>query len=98
MWCRVRPTGDVSSTFATMKGNETDGLPEGPLPLGTPVTGRIYFDVRNGTNPGSVVLPGRRRHGQGRLERLATRLPRPEALLGHYAHMLPTLALVCSRV
>src|ERR1700742_3112202 len=44
-----------SSTFAVMKGNQTDGLPEGPLPLGNPVTGRIYFDVRNGTNPNSVV-------------------------------------------
>ncbi|OBJ52380.1 DUF1942 domain-containing protein [Mycobacterium sp. 1423905.2] len=44
-----------SSTFAVMKGNQVDGLPEGPLPLGTPVTGRIYFDVRNGTNPDSVV-------------------------------------------
>ena len=44
-----------SSTFAVMKGNQTDGLPEGPLPLGSPVTGRIYFDVRSGTNPDSVV-------------------------------------------
>lgn len=44
-----------SSTFAVMKGNETDGLPEGPLPLGTPVKGRLYFNVRNGTNPDSVV-------------------------------------------
>ncbi|MCV7381260.1 hypothetical protein BST11_20030 [Mycobacterium alsense] len=44
-----------SSTFAVMKGNQTDGLPEGPLPLGTPVKGRIYFDVRSGTNPDSVV-------------------------------------------
>jgi hypothetical protein len=44
-----------SSTFRVMKGNETDGLPEGPLPLGTPVTGRLYFDVRSGTNPNSVV-------------------------------------------
>ena len=44
-----------SSTFAVMKGNQIDGLPEGPLPLGSPVTGRIYFNVRNGTNPDSVV-------------------------------------------
>jgi hypothetical protein len=44
-----------SSTFAVMKGNEVDGLPEGPLPLGTPVKGRLYFNVRNGTNPDSVV-------------------------------------------
>jgi hypothetical protein len=44
-----------SSTFAVMKGNQTDGLPEAPLPLGTPVKGRLYFDVRNGTNPDSVV-------------------------------------------
>ncbi|HEX5254878.1 MAG TPA: DUF1942 domain-containing protein [Mycobacterium sp.] len=44
-----------SSTFAVLKGNPTDGLPEGPLPLGNPVTGRIYFDVRSGTNPDSVV-------------------------------------------
>jgi hypothetical protein len=44
-----------SSTFAVMKGNEVDGLPEGPLPLGQQVTGRLYFDVRNGTNPDSVV-------------------------------------------
>jgi hypothetical protein len=44
-----------SSTFAVMKGNEVDGLPEGPLPLGQQVTGRLYFNVRNGTNPDSVV-------------------------------------------
>lgn len=44
-----------SSTYAVMKGNETDGLPEGPLPLGQPVTGRLYFNVRNGTSPDSVV-------------------------------------------
>ena len=44
-----------SSTFAVMKGNEVDGLPEGPLPLGTPVKGKLYFNVRNGTNPDSVV-------------------------------------------
>src|SRR5580693_6194083 len=37
-----------SSTYAVMKGNETDGLPEGPLPLGQEVTGRLYFNVRNG--------------------------------------------------
>ncbi len=44
-----------SSTYAVMKGNEIDGLPEGPLPLGQQVTGRLYFDVRNGTSPDSVV-------------------------------------------
>jgi hypothetical protein len=44
-----------SSTFAVMKGNEVDGLPEGPLPLGQQVAGRVYFDVRNGTSPDSVV-------------------------------------------
>jgi hypothetical protein len=44
-----------SSTFAVMKGNQVDGLPEGPLPLGQQVTGRLYFNVRNGTNPDSVV-------------------------------------------
>jgi hypothetical protein len=44
-----------SSTFAVMKGNQTDGLPEGPLPLGQEVTGRLYFNVRNGTSPDSVV-------------------------------------------
>jgi hypothetical protein len=44
-----------SSTFAVMKGNQPDGLPEGPLPLGTPVKGRLYFNVRSGTNPDSVV-------------------------------------------
>ncbi|MDH6247385.1 hypothetical protein M2432_005052 [Mycobacterium sp. OTB74] len=44
-----------SSTYADMKGNETDGLPNQPLALGTQATGRIYFDVRGGTAPNSVV-------------------------------------------
>ena len=44
-----------SSTYATMKGNETDGLPNQPIALGTLTTGRIYFDVRGGTAPDSVV-------------------------------------------
>jgi Domain of unknown function (DUF1942) len=44
-----------SSTFAVMKGNETDGLPNGPLAPGTQATGKLYFNVRAGTSPDSVV-------------------------------------------
>ncbi len=44
-----------SSTYADMKGNETDGLPNQPIAPGTQTYGRIYFDVRGGTMPDSVV-------------------------------------------
>lgn len=44
-----------SSTYAVMKGNEPDGLPNQPLTSGSQTTGRIYFDVRGGTAPDSVV-------------------------------------------
>jgi hypothetical protein len=44
-----------SSTYAVMKGNETDGLPNQPIAAGTQTTGRVYFDVRGGTAPDSVV-------------------------------------------
>lgn len=44
-----------SSTYADMKGNETDGLPNQPIAPGSQSTGRIYFDVRGGTAPNSVV-------------------------------------------
>ncbi|MGH3551946.1 MAG: DUF1942 domain-containing protein [Mycobacterium sp.] len=44
-----------SSTYAVMKGNETDGLPNRPIALDTQTTGRLYFDVRGGTAPDSVV-------------------------------------------
>jgi hypothetical protein len=44
-----------SSTYADMKGNETDGLPNQPITVGSQTTGRIYFDVRGGTAPNSVV-------------------------------------------
>jgi len=44
-----------SSTYAVLKGNEPDGLPNGPLAPGTQATGRLYFDVRGGTAPDSVV-------------------------------------------
>lgn len=44
-----------SSTFAVMKGNEVDGLPNGPLSTGSQSSGRLYFDVKNGTSPDSVV-------------------------------------------
>lgn len=44
-----------SSTYANMKGNETDGLPNQPIPMGTQTTGRVYFDVKAGTAPDSVV-------------------------------------------
>jgi Domain of unknown function (DUF1942) len=44
-----------SSTYADMKGNETDGVPNQPIALGSQTTGRIYFDVRGGTAPNSVV-------------------------------------------
>jgi hypothetical protein len=44
-----------SSTYAVMKGNQTDGLPNQPIALDTQTTGRFYFDVRGGTAPDSVV-------------------------------------------
>lgn len=44
-----------SSTYADMKGNQTDGLPNQPIAPGSQATGRIYFDVRGGTAPDSVV-------------------------------------------
>ncbi len=44
-----------SSTYAVMKGNEADGLPNGPIPAGTTVSGKLYFNVRGGTAPDSVV-------------------------------------------
>jgi hypothetical protein len=44
-----------SSTYAVLKGNETDGLPNQPLAPGAQTTGRLYFDVKNGTAPDSVV-------------------------------------------
>lgn len=44
-----------SSTYWVMKGNQVDGLPEGPIAPGTQTTGRLYFDVRGGTAPDSVV-------------------------------------------
>ncbi|ART70025.1 hypothetical protein BTO20_16870 [Mycobacterium dioxanotrophicus] len=44
-----------SSTYADMKGNETDGLPNQPIAPGSQTSGRIYFDVRGGTAPDSVV-------------------------------------------
>lgn len=44
-----------SSTYAVMKGNEVDGLPNQPITPGNQSTGRLYFDVRGGTAPDSVV-------------------------------------------
>jgi hypothetical protein len=44
-----------SSTYAVMKGNETDGLPNQPIAPNTQTTGRLYFDVKGGTAPDSVV-------------------------------------------
>ena len=44
-----------SSTYAVMKGNEVDGLPNGPIPAGSQTAGRLYFDVKGGTAPDSVV-------------------------------------------
>lgn len=44
-----------SSTYADMKGNEVEGLPNQPIAMGTQATGRVYFDVRDGTVPDSVV-------------------------------------------
>src|ERR1700744_893113 len=44
-----------SSTFAVMKGNETDGLPNGPIAPGTTISGKLYFSVKGGTAPDSVV-------------------------------------------
>ncbi|MGV0624664.1 DUF1942 domain-containing protein [Mycolicibacter minnesotensis] len=44
-----------SSTFAVMKGDQPDGLPHGPIAQGQQINGRLYFDVRGGTAPDSVV-------------------------------------------
>ncbi|HET9876234.1 MAG TPA: DUF1942 domain-containing protein [Mycobacterium sp.] len=44
-----------SSTYAVMKGNEVDGLPNQPIAQGTQKTGKLYFDVKGGTSPDSVV-------------------------------------------
>jgi hypothetical protein len=44
-----------SSTYAVLKGNEPDGLPNQPLAPGTQINGRLYFDVKGGTAPDSVV-------------------------------------------
>ncbi|TAM69001.1 DUF1942 domain-containing protein [Mycobacterium sp.] len=44
-----------SSTYAVMKGHEVDGLPNQPIAPSTQATGRLYFDVRGGTAPDSVV-------------------------------------------
>lgn len=44
-----------SSTYAVMKGNEVDGLPNQPIAAGNQSNGRLYFDVRDGTAPDSVV-------------------------------------------
>ncbi|HEX7322566.1 MAG TPA: DUF1942 domain-containing protein [Mycobacterium sp.] len=44
-----------SSTYAVMKGNEVEGLPNAPIAVGRQTTGRLYFDVRSGTAPDSVV-------------------------------------------
>lgn len=62
-----------SSTFAVMKGNQTDGLPEGLCPWAprhrTPLLRRAQRH-----EPRQRRLPGRRRHGQGGLEELAGRV------------------------
>ncbi|MGC2796006.1 MAG: DUF1942 domain-containing protein, partial [Mycobacterium sp.] len=44
-----------SSTYAVLKGNEPDGLPNQALAPGTQINGRLYFDVKGGTPPDSVV-------------------------------------------
>lgn len=44
-----------SETYWVMKGNEVDGLPDTPIAQGTETTGRLYFDVRDGAAPDSVV-------------------------------------------
>lgn len=44
-----------SSTYAVMKGDEADGLPNGPITLNNESTGKLYFDVKGGTAPDSVV-------------------------------------------
>lgn len=44
-----------SSTYAVMKGHEVDGLPNQPIAQGTQATGKLYFDVKSGTAPDSVV-------------------------------------------
>lgn len=43
------------STYADMKGDQVLGLPNQSIAPGSRTTGRIYFDVRNGTFPDSVV-------------------------------------------
>lgn len=44
-----------SATYADMKGDQVIGLPNQTIPSGGQTTGRIYFDVRGGTAPDSVV-------------------------------------------
>lgn len=44
-----------SSTYAVMKGNEVDGLPNQPIAAGSQSSGKLYFDVKAGTAPDSVV-------------------------------------------
>jgi hypothetical protein len=44
-----------SSTYAVMKGNEVDGLANQPIAPGAQTTGRLYFTVKSGTAPDSVV-------------------------------------------
>ncbi|MGH3634804.1 DUF1942 domain-containing protein [Mycobacterium sp.] len=44
-----------SSTYAVMKGTEVDGLANQPIAPGAQTTGRLYFDVRSGTAPDSIV-------------------------------------------
>lgn len=44
-----------SSTYASMKGQEVDGLPNQPIAAGSQATGKVYFDVKAGTAPDSVV-------------------------------------------
>lgn len=44
-----------SSTYAVLKGNQVDGFPNQPLAPGAQTTGKLYFDVRGGTPPDSVV-------------------------------------------
>ena len=54
-YCRLQRAGANSSTYAVLKGNEPDGLPNQPLAPGTQIHGRLYFDVKGGTAPDSVV-------------------------------------------
>lgn len=70
-----------SSTFAVMKGNQTDGLPEGPLPLGTPSRDAFTSTCATARTPtaSSTGTPEARTRWSGRASRSGERLIRATA-------------------